>query len=109
SPGLHVCQVVVGAVVLAEPCGLAGMFRQHFAFAGEGGFNVDDEIGQHGAAAAIDAADGVHEVEVRDGVQGRGRVVPVGAVVGGGRGETSIADQHAGSLVVAEVIDRRSG
>ena len=92
-----------------QPVALAGVTGEHLPLDGEDARDIDDETGRDGTAVAVDPLDGVHEVEVGDPVERRGGLPLPRDEVGQGRGEASVADQQAGHLVVAQVIDRRCG
>ena len=102
-PLIHLLDVFVIAVMFAEPTSLAGVLGQHGAFALDCGGDIDDEIGPEEIFFAIASANGVHEIEVRDGVQ---RIAAC-AVIRCGRREAGVARQGAGGFVVAVVVDRR--
>ena len=60
-------------------------------------------------AVAVGALDGVDVIEVGDPRQGGGGLPLPGRVVGDRGGEAGVADEQAGHLVVAQVVDRRRG
>ena len=106
SPALHGFEVVVGAVMLFEPDSLAGVFGKHGVFAGEDGFDIDDEVRLYDAAFAIGAFGGVHEIEMGDVIERRRGLGGVGAVVRRRCGEAGIAHEGADGFVIAVVVRR---
>src|SRR6185295_17720335 len=71
--------------------------------------HVNEKIRQHWAAFKVHAADGIHEIQVRD--RGEGRRWRLGSryIIGDRRAETGIAHELAGGFVVAKIVHRRGG
>ena len=95
--------------MLREPDSLAGVFGEHGALASDDGGDVHDEIRGDELALAIASGDRIHEIEMRDAIERRGGGGDARVVVGSGGGEAGVADEGAGGLVIAEVIDGRCG
>ena len=109
APIAHGLDVVVHAVVLAQPVALAGMAGEHRPLGREGARDVDVEVRGHRAAVAVDARERVDEVEVRDARNRRGGFVPAGLVVRRRCRKARICYQDAGGFMVAMVVCRGSG
>ena len=103
-PALHGAHVIVDAVLLHHPIALAFMRGKHRALAFKLRRHIDGEIAQDLGVVAVAAFDGIGEIEMRNGGQGRRAAGPV---VDDGRGETGVAHQQAGGLVIGMIVGRR--
>jgi len=93
--------VVGDIVLLGDPGVLADMGRQHGALGLIDLGDIDAKVRFDPAPLPVPAADGVHEIEVRNARQRRRRPGPV--VTHRGR-ETGVTDQDARGLMVRVVV-----
>src|SRR5689334_8150143 len=106
-PALHGLEIIVGAVVAAQPLSLAGMFGKHRALALKCRGNIHYEFRMDDAAFAVSPLERVHVIEVWNGIQDRRRQFAPRTIVRYRRSEACVPDQRAGSFVVAKIIHGR--
>lgn len=109
APAAAAFEVFVDAVLLQQPVPLAGVAGEHLQLEIERARNVENVVGLLRAAEPIGSFDGVHEIQVWDVVDWRGRLPLLSFVVWHAGVEERVADESRGDFVVGHVIDRRRG
>ncbi len=108
APAAAAFEVLVDAVLLAQPFALAGVAGEHLQLEIERGGDVEDELRLDGAAEPVETFESIHEIQMRD-VIGRGRRLPLlRDVVRHAGVEAGVANQLAGHLVESEPSVNRS-
>jgi len=107
GPALHRVQIIVDAVLLAQPVALAGVFGQHGSLHLKGRADIHKEVRRNRFSAAIDSGHGIHEIKMGDGSQRGSRFRRMRHIVRRRYRETGIPHQNAGRFVIAMVIHGR--
>jgi len=104
GPGFHGGRLIDNVVLPGDPDVLTLVRCQHCPLFREHGADVDGEIDRRGPAIAVAAANRIHEIEMGNCIQCRGRPGPV---VGNRRCETGVPNQHADDFMVGMIVDGR--